>query len=57
MPANSRAEDAALLPYVDVTTRPREHFRRRFANRGDGDRCVIAVLVASAISVLFGFPI
>jgi hypothetical protein len=57
MPANSRAEDAALLPSVDVTTRPREQFRRRFASAVTVIAAFIAVLVASVISVLLGFPI
>ena len=57
MPANSRAEDAALLPHVDVTTRPQEHFRRCFATAVTAIAAFIAVLVASVISVLFGLPI
>ena len=57
MPANSRAEDAALLPYVVVTTRPREYFRRRFATAVTAIAAFIAVLVVSVISVLFGLPI
>jgi len=57
MPANSRAEDATLLPNVNVTTAQGERLRRGFATVMTAIAAFIAVLVASVISLSLGFPI
>jgi len=57
MPANSRAEDATLLPNVNVTTAQGERLRRGFATVVTAIAAFIAVLVASVISLSLGFPI
>jgi len=55
MQAYLRAADSTDAPEVKVFTANRERFYRRVANAVTAIAAFIAVLVASAISVLLGF--